>query len=910
MASIAVRHPKLPAPSDPDALWIVDLSGYIFRAYHAVAPLSSPTGEPTHAVHGTFAMLQRLMDDFAPANLVVCMDSKSPSFRKELLATYKANRPPAPPDLSSQITRCEQVARAYGWCVLQNEGVEADDLIATAARWALVDGMRVVVVSADKDLLQLVRSEDDRVVSYDPAKERVLDAAAVEEKYGIKPEALGDWLALVGDTSDNIPGVQGVGPKTATDLLLSYGNMQAILDAAPLIKKDKLRQSLLAATTTLPLSRRLVALDDAIPVVLSRELVRRGDRHVEQLRALFTELGLTRHLAHLPKKARSDDAMPLAASTPSAVARSVENAAGSVVSFDDALELVNRDDSLGLAPVLVGEGIDAVLVGVALASPSTSVYLPVAHRTLGAPPTLSDLELATLRHALATRSGLTTVLHRQALDGLLGEASGVRIHDAQLLSYVADPDAPRTLTAFAQRVEIELPEAPQGKKKAPAEPSDLRTIESVADESVVEARILVALTPALLASVEVAAVGPLLDAVDVPLRAVLTAMERRGVGIDVDELGRQAVRARAALGELEAKAQRIIGKPISLRARNQLEAVFFDDLGLPVLKKTPKGGRSIDAEVLEELAEKHELPRVVLEHRELDKLLGTYLEALPTYVNARTGRIHPRFDQTNTATGRLACHDPNLQNVPIRTELGRKVRDAFVARPGKVILSADYSQIELRVLAHLSGDEALIASFASGIDIHRATAAKMYGVEPEAITTEQRRSAKAINFGVLYGMGEWALGKQLGISRDDAARFIASYFAAYPRVLGWLDTVIAKARDEGLVRTLDGRVRFLPNLRSSNRVLRSEAERMAKNTPIQGTAADILKRAMIAIEANPSPGGEMVLTVHDELVFEVDEGAASAAAMHVKQVMEGVVSLQVPLVVEAGYGPHWGAAHH
>lgn len=907
MAMSAPRHPKLPVPSDPDALWIVDLSGYIFRAYHAVAPLSSPTGEPTHAVHGTFAMLQRLIDEFAPANFVVCMDSKSPSFRKELLATYKANRPPAPPDLSSQITRCEQVCRSYGWCVLQSEGVEADDLIATATRWALEAGMRVVVVSADKDLLQLVRSDDARVVLYDPSKDKVLDAGAVVEKYGVKPEALGDWLALVGDSSDNVPGVQGVGPKTATELLLTHGNVQGILAAAPSITKEKLRQTLLAATESLPLSRRLVALDDAIAVTLSRELVHRGEMDVAKLRALFTELGLTRHLAHLPKEAlavagaSSPVSLHAALSAPEAL---------TIVGVGAALACVRAEETLGVAPVLVGEGIDAVLVGVAFAAKSQSAYLPVAHRTLGAPAAVEAGDLEALRLAISERAATTIVLHRQALDGLLGAVSGVRVHDAQLLSYVADPDAPRTFAAFAERARIAVPEASTGKKKGPVDPADLRDLDAVAREAVVEARVLVTLAPQLLERVAAASVTEVLARVDVPLRAVLTAMERRGVGIDVAELDRQAAQARTALAALEARAQGIVGKAISLRSRNQLEAVFFDDLGLPVLKKTPKGGRSIDAEVLEELAEKHELPRVVLEHRELDKLLGTYLEALPTYVHARTGRIHPRFDQTNTATGRLACHDPNLQNVPIRTELGRKVRDAFVASPGRVILSADYSQIELRVLAHLSGDEALIASFASGIDIHRATAAKMYGLDPAAVTNDQRRSAKAINFGVLYGMGDWALGKQLGISRDDATRFIASYFAAYPRVSGWLETVIAKAREEGLVRTVDGRVRYLPNLRSTNRVLRAEAERMAKNTPIQGTSADILKRAMIAIEANPLPGADMVLTVHDELVFEVDEAVASEAAAYVKATMEGVVSLQVPLVVEAGFGRDWGAAHH
>jgi DNA polymerase-1 len=900
------RHPNLPAPADPDALWIVDLSGYIFRAYHAVAPLSSPSGEPTHAVHGTVSMLQRLIAEFQPANFAVCMDSKSPTFRKELLATYKANRPPAPPDLSSQITRCEQISRAFGWCVLQSEGIEADDLIATATRWALEAGMRVVVVSADKDLLQLVRNHDCRVVAYDPSKDKVVDAAAVREKYGVPPEALGDWLALVGDSSDNVPGVPGVGPKTATELLVQYGNLQGIVAAAPTLKKEKLRAAIEGAAESLPLSRRLVELHDHVPVSLARDTIHRGEPRVEELRVLFTELGMTRHLAQLPKAAE-----PAPAAVAEATGTSSEPPR--VVSVDEAAACVASEEFLGIAPVVVGASIDAALVGIAVATPHANLYVPVAHRALGAPPVLDAAALAPLRDALDARAPRSVmVFDRLALDALRGDRDGAGVDDAQLLAYVADPDAPRTIDALADSAKIALPAPPDaaGKvKKAAADPVDLRPLDEVAARACAEARVLLAAGATLRARVREAEVVRVLDEVDRPLRAVLSSMERRGVRVDVDELATQAASARHALAGLELRAHAIVGKPISLRSRNQLEAVFFDELALPVLKKTPKGGRSIDAEVLEELAEQHELPRVVLEHRELDKLLGTYLEALPTFVHPRTGRIHPRFDQTNTATGRLACHDPNLQNVPVRTELGRKVRDAFVPSPGKVLLSADYSQIELRVLAHLSGDEALVDAFASGHDIHRATAAKMYGLTPGEVTSEQRRSAKAINFGVLYGMGDWALGRQLGIARDEAQRFIASYFAAYPRVSGWLESVVAKAREEGLVRTIDGRVRYLPNLRSTNRVLRAEAERMAKNTPIQGTSADILKRAMIALEAEPPPGAEMVLTVHDELVFEVEGGRVEEAAAYVQARMSGAARLLVPLVVDAGWGPHWGAAH-
>ncbi len=903
MASSAPRHPALPVPLDPDALWIVDLSGYIFRAYHALVPLSSPSGEPTHAVHGTFAMLQRLLDAFAPANLVVCMDSKSPSFRKEWLPSYKANRPPAPPDLSAQIGRCEQIARAFGWCVLQKEAVEADDLIATATRWALLEGMRVVVVSGDKDLLQLVRSGDDRVLLFDPSKDRVVDAAGVREKFGVPPEALGDWLALVGDASDNVPGVTGVGPKTATDLLLNHLNLRGIMEAAPDLKKEKLRQSLLAATATLPLSRRLVTLVDDIPVTLSREGVRIGPPHVEELRVLFTELGLTRQLGLLPKRA--------APVVEAAVVDAPEPApfAWRYAGATEAAAFIERDKMLAFVPVVVGGAGESGLVGLAVAADGEALYVPVAHRVLGAPAKLSPEETSAVLAACAGRTARSFVWDRAAMDSLIEVRANCTFLDVQLLAYVADPDAPRTWDGLANRVQIALPEAPGGKKKGAPDDVDLQPVDAVAEDAIAKARVLLAAGAMLAGRVVETGLETLLVEVDLPLRAVLTRMECRGVGIDVEELGRQATSVRAALVEIEARAQRIVGRPISMRSRTQLEAVFFDELGLPVIKKTPKGGRSVDAEVLEELASRHEFPRVVLEHRELDKLLGTYLDTLPTFVRPATGRIHPRFDQTNAVTGRLACHDPNLQNVPIRTEMGRRVRDAFVARPGKWILSADYSQIELRVLAHLSGDRALINAFASGVDIHRATAARMYGLSLEDVSQDQRRSAKAINFGVLYGMGEWALGKQLGVGRDEAARFISSYFAAYPDVSGWLDGVIARARETGFVRTLDGRVRYLPNLSSTNRVLRTEAERMAKNTPIQGTAADILKRAMTALEACPARGAEMVLTVHDELVFEVDEGLVEEAAAHVKTLMENVVALNVRLVVDAGYGANWGLAH-
>jgi DNA polymerase-1 len=910
---------RLPPPGAADVLYLVDLSGYVFRAYHALPPLSSTKGEPTHAVLGTVNMLQKVVGERKPHMLAIAMDSRAPSFRRTIDARYKATRPSPPPDLSQQMARVEQIVNAWDAACFRTDGLEADDVIAAAVTRALAEGWRVVIVSSDKDMMQLVRDDDDRVVMWDSMRDRVYGPAEVREKLGVAPSQVRDFLALTGDTSDNVPGVPGVGPKTASDLLAQFGSLEAIYARLGEVAKPKLRENLKEHEADARVSQKLVTLDADAPLEWSQEKLLWGGADVVALRRLYTELEFNRQLDQLDALAKvgaeAKQAKGVIESAP------VERTYAPVLDEETLARVVAEARAEGRVGIAVcGTDTDAMraaVTGVALASRAgQGHYVPLGHRYLGCPPQLAWERVRGHVAPLLADGGVTIVGHDVKQAGIVLERAGAPVaapvFDTHVAAYLIDPESPNGLKELARRelgVSLARFEDTPAKTRGPQPTFDELDVERASTFAGADSEIALALRASFEPRLEAEGLMSLMRDVEMPLSRVLAAMEMRGVLVDVPALEKLGREVEQQLRDLEGQCKRVAGKDFVLRSRDQLEKILFDELKLPVVKRTPKGGRSTDADVLEALADRHELPRAVLAYRELDKLKGTYIDALPRCVNPQTGRIHTRFDQAVAATGRLSSSDPNLQNIPVRTELGRAIRAAFVAPPGRVILSADYSQIELRVLAHLSQDPELVDAFSTGSDVHARTAALVLDKRPDQLTADERRAAKTINFGVIYGMGDSALAKQLGIPREQAARFIAAYFERYAGVARFMERTVEAARQGEAVRTLLGRRRFLPNLHSANRALRFEAERIARNTPIQGTAADILKLAMVKLGQDELDGARMVLTVHDELVFEVPEGEAKQAAARIRERMEGAMKLAVPLVVDVGWGDNWAKAH-
>lgn len=907
----------------PDVLYLVDLSGYVFRAYHAVAPLTSPSGEPTHAVYGTVNMLERLVRQCQPAYLAVALDAGRDTFRKEIYPEYKAHRPPAPDDLRVQMARVADIVDAFGVPVFRQSGVEADDLIATAVRHARACDLKVVIVSADKDLMPLV---SDTVILWDTMRDRVFGPPEVEERFGVRVDQVRDLLALVGDTSDNVPGVPSVGPKTAKELLDAFGTLDGVFaHLDDLSKKKKLKETLATHEAQARLSQRLVTLDDTCPIEFDLERLRFGGRDIARLEALYTELGFERLLPALrqsaegaPKatqqSATGSSAPPLPARRGTTVDVRTLVARAELDALADearqrrriAVAAVTADPLRGDAPVV------ALVVAT---TPGEARYVPLTHRYLGVPAQASTGDVRAALGPVLADASIAKVCHsskslRVALATLGVGLEGVDV-DCELASYLLDAEARHDLVAIV--------ETHTGRSLAPLDP--LRQvargrrvgleeieIERLAPLAGAQCEALLDTGDALQKGLDAAGLVRLLRDMELPLARMLAGLEQRGVLVDVSRLARLGTLVDRDLQRLEAEAQALVGRPFNVHSPRQLETLLFDDLGLKPLKRT-KTSRSTDAETLTYLAEEHELPRLVLEIRQLAKLKGTYIDTLPSLVNPRTGRIHTRWEQAVAATGRLSSTDPNLQNIPIRTELGREIRAAFIAPPGHRIVSADYSQIELRVLAHLSGDPLLIDAFKSGVDVHLRTAMEIFEVAEREVTPELRRRAKAVNFGVIYGQGDSGLAKSLGIPRVEASSFIATYFRRYEGVRRFMDATLAAARESEYVHTLLGRRRLLPDIRSGNRMRRLAAERVAMNTPIQGTAADLLKLAMLRLAEPPTPGTRMTLTVHDELVFEVPEAEVSTAMAAVKVAMEGVYQLVVPLTVDVHSGTTWSEAH-
>jgi len=893
---------ELPKKGDPETIYVIDISSYVFRAYHALPPLSNSKGEPTHAVAGVCSMLLKLLREHEPHGVIVAMDSKARSFRKELYEEYKANRPPAPPDLAQQMVRVHEIVEAWGMAPIEAAGFEADDIIATLVAQARDKGLRVVIVSADKDLLQLVGPD---VVMYDTMRNKVFGTEETREKLGVEPGQVRDLLALMGDSSDNVPGVPSVGQKTAAKLLADYGSFEGIYENLDSITRKALKAKLTDHRDDALASRELVTLRDDLAIDADAVTRPYGGPDAVALRALFSELELTRLLAQLEPAPMVEEGHYETITTAEGLTR---------------IASATRDaGSFALYSVMdIEDPMRAELVGVAVSwLESISAYIPLGHRYIGAPDHLSWDEAGAVLTPLLENS-LIPKLALAKREKVFWTRRGVTLRgvrfDPSLASYLLDPSrhAHRLEDVARQELNGDLSEEQtvrgKGKKALTWDEVEVDAVAGYANE---RADYMFRLSDLLTPRMHEGEFKRLFYDVELPLAGVLATMELHGIRVDAGLLEELSAAADAELEKLHAQCTELAGREFNVSSPRQLETILFDELELPVIKKT-KTARSTDHSVLEELAVMHPLPQAILEYRSVSKLKSTYLDALPREVNPDTGRIHTRYNQLVAATGRLSSSDPNLQNIPIRTEMGRRVRDAFVPEEGWSMLAADYSQIELRVLAHLSRDPALVDAFSRGDDVHVQTACALFGVQPEEVTKHMRGQAKTVNFAVIYGQTQFALARNLKIERSEAKRYIDAFFDQYAGVKSFLDEIVEQAHANGLVTTLLGRRRTLPDIRSSNHNLRAAAERIARNTPIQGTAADIMKVAMVQIQDDIEKQhlqSRMVLTVHDELVFEAPPDEQEVLETLVLDHMQNAVPLSVPLPVEAGWGPNWGAAH-
>ncbi len=919
---------------------LVDGSSYLYRAFHALPPLSTADGQPTGAVRGVLAMLKSLIKQYPQSPMAVVFDAKGKTFRDEIYAEYKAHRPPMPDDLRPQVEPLHDCVRALGLPLLCIEGVEADDVIGTLARLATESGRDAVISTGDKDMAQLVNAH---ITLVNTMKDETLDVAGVEAKFGIPPELIIDYLALMGDKVDNIPGVPGVGEKTALGLLQGMGGgldtIYADLERVTTLDfrgAKTLPKKLEANREQAFLSYRLATIktDCDLPVGLDELHLAEPDR--DALKALYTRLEFKNWLGELldGKDEGVDDV-----ASGSAVA-------GDAVDEDPALASPSREDHTLLTQAEFDAWVErlaaseafcfdlettslnymeADIVGIGLAlEPHEAAYIPVAHAYLDAPDQLDrDAVLAALKPLLENpdiaKIGQNLKYDISVLARYDIQVAGELI-DTMLESYVLNSTATRhdmdslALKYLGEKT-ISFEEiAGKGAKQLTFDQIGLEEAVPYACEDVdITLRLHRELRPKLEAEGRLAEV---LDRIERPLIPVLSHMERGGVALDPARLHAQSQALETRIRELESEAFELAGREFNLGSPKQLAEILFEEQKIPVIKKTPKGAPSTAEAVLEELALDYPLPKLIMAHRGMTKLKSTYTDKLPRLVNPVTGRLHTSYHQAVTATGRLSSSDPNLQNIPIRTEEGRKIRQAFVARDGYRIVAADYSQIELRIMAHLSDDKGLLDAFANDQDIHAATAAEVFGVALEKVTVDQRRSAKAINFGLIYGMSAWGLGKQLHIERGQAQTYIDRYFDRYPNVATFMDRIRAQAAEDGFVETVFGRRLYLPEIKAQNHARRQAAERTAINAPMQGTAADIIKLAMIDVHhwLNPAQGQAefdawMVMQVHDELVFEVAEAQSDDFIAAVRQRMQRAAELKVPLIVDANSGANWDEAH-
>ncbi len=930
-------------------LLLVDGSSYLYRAYHALPDLKSRQGESTGALYGVLNMLRRLRRETSVEFAACVFDTKGPTFREAWYPDYKANRPPMPDDLRTQVPPLHDAIRAAGWPLIAETGIEADDVIGTLARQAEAAGMRVIISSGDKDMSQLV---SERITVIDTMANKTYDRTGVIEKFGVPPERIVDWLTLTGDTVDNVPGVPKVGPKTATKWLTEFGDLDALMARAAEVKGvvgDNLRASL----DWLPMARRLVTIKTDCPLPEAPTDLAWRTEDTATLAALFERYGFRAWLTALAANAPEDKTFSLTSApqkrqglvpplsqkddggigeahaedtTPSidACAPACKRHYETLLTTADLARWIEKIKAAKLVcldtETTALDPMAARIVGMSFAvEPGEAAYLPLAHAYPGAP---EQLDLATtLAHLTPWLEDGNTIKVGQNLkyDWHVFANHGIQLsgmaHDTLLQSYVLEAHERHDMDTLAARhlgektLTFEEVCGKGAKQIGFDQVSVERATEYAAEDADITLRLHQVLQPQVAAN---AALNRIYRNIEMPLMPLLARMERHGVRIDAALLRQQSGELAKAMLLLEARAYEVAGQPFNLNSPKQLGEILFEKLSLPVVKKTPTGAPSTDEAVLEKLAEDYPLPKILLEYRSLAKLKSTYTDKLPGLIDPVTGRIHTTYSQATAVTGRLSSTDPNLQNIPIRTAEGRRIREAFIAEPGCVLLSADYSQIELRIMAHLSQDPGLVTAFLNDADIHTATAAEVLGLEPAQVAPEQRRMAKAVNFGLIYGMSAFGLAAQLNIDRSAAQSFIDRYFGRFPGVADYMTRTRTTAREKGFVETLLGRRLYLPDIASKNPARRQGAERAAINAPMQGTAADLVKLAMIAVQGWLDAEGlatRMILQVHDELVLEIPSAELARVQAELPKLMCGIAQLAVPLKIEMGIGPNWDAAH-
>ncbi|TKF69695.1 DNA polymerase I [Vibrio sp. F13] len=933
-------------PDNP--LILIDGSSYLYRAFHAYPGTMSNGDIPTNAVYGVVNMLRSMMRQFASDRIAVIFDAKGKTFRDDMYPEYKANRPPMPDDLRCQIEPLHNVIRAMGLPLISIPGVEADDVIGTLASQASKAGMPVLISTGDKDMAQLV---DDNVTLINTMTNVVMDREGVIEKFGIPPELIIDYLALMGDKVDNIPGVPGVGDKTATALLQGIGSIEKLYqnldDIAALgFRGSKtMAKKLIDNKDNAEMSYELATIKLDVELEETPESLVKTQPNTDELIKLYGQLVFKSWLNELLEGGSGVvEADERSAATGAGAVRSSASAATSTVEMNTSAVTIDRSNyetildeasfNVWLEKLKAAElfafdtetdSLDymvANLIGLSFATEEgVAAYVPVAHDYLDAPQQLDrDWVLEQLKPILEddaqAKVGQNLKYDMSVLARYGIEMKGIK-HDTMLASYVFNSvggkhDMDSLALRFLQHSCISFEQiAGKGKKQLTFNQIELGEASPYAAE---DADVTLRLHNRLMENIEQdEKLKAIYEEIEVPLIPVMSRIERTGVFIDDMLLGAQSQEITVRLDELEQKAYEIAEQEFNMNSPKQLQAILFEKMGLPVIKKTPSGAPSTNEEVLQELALDYPLPKLIIEYRGLAKLKSTYTDKLPKMINAETGRVHTSYHQAVTATGRLSSTDPNLQNIPIRNEEGRRIRQAFVAQHGWKILAVDYSQIELRIMAHLSGDKALLEAFQQGKDIHAATAAEIIGVDIESVTTEQRRRAKAVNFGLIYGMSAFGLAKQLGIPRGEAQHYMDTYFERYPGVMQYMEDTRSAASEQGFVETIYGRRLHLPEIQSRNGMRRKAAERAAINAPMQGTAADIIKKAMLLVDEWIQAEGDgrvkLLMQVHDELVFEVEESSLAEIESKVQELMESAAELEVPLVAEAGHGDNWDQAH-
>lgn len=900
---------------------LVDGSSYLFRAYHALPPLTTSKNHPTGAIKGVISMIRRLEQDFPGSKMVVVFDAKGKTFRHDLYEEYKANRPPMPEDLACQIEPIHEIVKAMGLPLLTVTGVEADDVIGTLANEATSKGIDVVVSTGDKDMAQLV---SDHVTLINTMTETRMDRDGVVEKFGVTPEQIVDYLALVGDKVDNIPGVNKCGPKTAVKWLQSYENLDNVIEHADEIK-GKIGEYLREATETLPLSRELATIRTDVELDFGLEDLKLREQDDEQLLELFKEFEFRTWIAELEQgeTASSSNTQSKENKPEQETSKKDYSVITDQQELDQWLERLKSADLFAFDTETTSlRYIDAEIVGVSFAiNPGEAAYVPLGHDYMGAPEQLDRDQVLDQLKPLLEDPQLAKVGQNLKYDKNVLANHGITLEgiaeDTMLESYVLNSVATRhdmdslAMHYLGEKTISFESIAGKGSKQLTFNQIELeKAAPYAAEDADITLRLHQTLRPQLKATGKLASVY---EEIDLPLVPVLSRMEQRGTLISASTLRQHSQELAERMAELEKEAHDVAGETFNLGSTKQLQAIFYDKMGLPVIKKTPKGAPSTAEPVLQELAHEHELPRLILEHRSLSKLKSTYTDTLPELIHHRTGRVHTSYHQAVTATGRLSSSEPNLQNIPIRSEQGRRIRQAFIAPEGYKLVAADYSQIELRIMAHLSGDKGLLKAFEKGEDIHRATASEVFGVSLEEVSSDQRRSAKAINFGLIYGMSAFGLSRQLDVERKVAQQYIDRYFERYPGVLKYMDNIRKQAHDDGFVETLFGRRLYLPEINARNKQLQQAAERTAINAPMQGTAADIIKRAMVDVEnwllKDHADEARMTMQVHDELILEVKESALDKIRSGLEKRMSAAAELDVPLLVEAGAGDNWDEAH-